>query len=68
MQNYKIQLFPPNGIYLGQMLENKKRHGKGIMLYLSVSENEMPNKIKRIYEGDWIEDERDGQGYEKFSN
>jgi len=28
----------------------------------------LPNGIKRIYEGDWVEDQREGQGYEKYSN
>lgn len=50
---------------------NRKRNGKGVIIYLTNGLDNgisLPNGIKRIYEGDWIEDVREGQGYERYSN
>ena len=68
-------IYPPNAIYLGQIKlgekGERKRHGKGVILYLTNGLDNgisLPNGIKRIYEGDWVEDQREGQGYERYSN
>jgi hypothetical protein len=51
--------------------QDRKRNGKGVMIYLTNGLDNgisLPNNIKRIYEGDWVDDHREGQGYERYSN
>ncbi len=50
--------------------ENSKiRHGKGVMIYLTNGmSTDGLNGIKRVYEGDWVNDYREGNGYECYSN
>ena len=38
--------------------ETQKRHGKGVIIYHS----------GRVYEGDWVDDKREGSGYELYQN
>mmetsp|Transcript_10870 Transcript_10870/g.11003 ORF Transcript_10870/g.11003 Transcript_10870/m.11003 type:complete len:98 (-) Transcript_10870:62-355(-) len=47
-----------DAVFRGQMIEEEKREGVGIMIYDS----------GRIYEGGWHLDRRSGPGYEKYSN
>ncbi|CAD8115205.1 unnamed protein product [Paramecium sonneborni] len=54
---FKIEQFN-NLIYIGQMLDGKK-HGTGILKVVG---------SYQIYIGEWKEDQKSGQGYEKFSN
>ena len=49
--NLKLKKYKES-VYYGEFI-NGKRHGKGIMIYDS----------KRIYEGDWENDIKIGQGY-----
>ena len=44
-----------DSIYRGE-LENRKRHGKGVIVY----------KNGRVYEGDWVIDKREGRGFELY--
>jgi hypothetical protein len=41
---------------MGLLDENKKRSGQGVITYTS----------GRFYEGSWLEDKRDGLGFETF--
>jgi hypothetical protein len=58
MPNFGCKHFPV-GIYRGQLNELGQRHGKGIQVY---------SDSIRVYEGDWVHDKREGQGYEVYSN
>eukprot|EP00347_Sterkiella_histriomuscorum_P003834 403362762 len=58
MPNFGIKKYK-NSVYRGQLNSEGKRHGKGIMSYFD---------SMRLYEGDWVNDYREGEGYEKFSN
>ena len=44
-------------IYRGQLNQNRKREGLGVLVYQN----------GRVYEGEWIENKRHGRGYELFS-
>jgi hypothetical protein len=48
-----------DAIYRGEIdMSTTKRHGKGVIVYNN----------GRIYEGEWVDDKREGRGYEKFAN
>ena len=47
-----------DAVYIGEVNENGKRHGRGIMLYAN----------GRKYEGRWKDDIRHGRGFEKHTN
>ena len=47
-----------DSIYRGEIDKNRKRSGKGVIVY----------EAGRIYEGTWLADKRDGKGYELFTN
>ena len=47
-----------DSIYRGEIKVNRKRDGKGVIVYDS----------GRIYEGDWENDKRNGRGFELFPN
>ena len=47
-----------DAVYVGQIDQNGKRSGKGIMLYIS----------GRKYEGGWSNDIRHGRGFERHPN
>jgi len=54
--NFGIKRFK-YGVYKGLLnLKTEKREGFGVLLYNN----------GRIYEGAWLEDKRNGQGYEEF--
>jgi hypothetical protein len=55
--NFGIKRFK-DAIFRGEIDENNKRNGKGVIVY----------KNGRVYEGDWLDDKRQGRGYELFSN
>jgi hypothetical protein len=48
-----------DAIYKGQIDQHGKRNGYGVLVY--------KNK-ERVYEGQWVNDNREGQGYERFKN
>lgn len=52
----------PDAVYFGECVKNDSgkllRDGKGVMKYQN----------GRIYEGDWKTDQRNGRGFEKYSN
>ncbi|CAD8118844.1 unnamed protein product [Paramecium sonneborni] len=54
---FKIEQFN-NLIYIGQMC-NGKKHGTGILKVVDSF---------KMYMGEWLEDQKSGLGYEKFSN
>ena len=58
--NHKCFVFEEfkEAIYVGYFNENGERHGKGVMKY----------KNGRQYEGDWVDDLRDGRGFERYAN
>lgn len=45
-------------LYRGE-LADRKRHGFGVMLY---------EGSERVYEGTWVDDQRQGRGYERYKN
>jgi len=47
-----------DSIYRGEINKERKRHGKGVIVY----------DAGRVYEGTWLADKRDGKGYELFTN
>ena len=48
-----------DAIYRGEIdPDNNKRHGKGVIVY----------KNGRVYEGEWLNDKRQGRGFERFAN
>jgi hypothetical protein len=47
-----------DAVYFGLVNEEKKRHGKGIMIYSN----------GRKYEGEWFNEVRHGRGYEVHPN
>lgn len=58
--NFTIKKYKKgNSLYRGQINAEGLRHGKGIMIYMDSN---------RLYEGDWANDIREGEGYEKFTN
>ena len=53
VKNYK------DSYYIGELdPETSMRDGLGICVYNS----------QRVYEGNWVNDKREGRGYERFSN
>ena len=50
---FKIKIYH-DACYKGEIVDGK-RTGKGVMIY----------KSGRIYEGDWVVDQRTGRGYER---
>ena len=50
--NFAIKHFK-DAVYKGEIeADTNKRHGKGVIIY----------KNGRVYEGDWIDDKRQGRG------
>ena len=47
-----------DSIFRGEINKKRKRHGHGVIVY----------DTGRIYEGSWLNDKRDGRGFELFSN
>ncbi|KRX07607.1 hypothetical protein PPERSA_11156 [Pseudocohnilembus persalinus] len=57
MDNLRLKKYKQS-VYFGGMDADKKRKGKGIMLYYT----------GRIYEGEWEQDLKQGRGFEIYSN
>lgn len=55
--DFAVKIFK-NSAYVGQLDQNMKRCGRGVIRYES----------GRIYEGSWQDDVRHGQGFEHFAN
>ena len=64
------------GVYIGQLNHNTgKKEGLGVRLYLTDKLTEQDrkegiplDKIISLYEGEWMEDKRQGTGYEVYKN
>jgi hypothetical protein len=52
-------------LYRGEVIDGK-RQGKGVIVYEPVPGGD-PRGI-RVYEGEWTNDQRNGNGYERFNN
>jgi len=55
-QHFAVKMYK-DSVYRGEIM-NSMRNGKGVITY----------KTSRVFEGDWKEDKRHGNGYERFSN
>jgi len=55
LEGYSEKFDVGRSVYFGQ-LKDKKRNGKGIIVYSN----------GRIYEGNWKNDARDGEGFEMY--
>ena len=59
-------------MYIGQLDETKRhKHGVGVRMYLKESlkgDQVKKEDILRVYEGQWVNDKREGRGFEIYTN